>query len=595
MTNQETKKYPSAEAPRIVDDKTIERKLLLQRLFSRGKLNKIGNMLEIPYFKNVQSRWNIDIDKASLEIALNIDDEKLKSLFDEYNPREWEIFRGQHYTFKDDEFKLEGSWKEIQAGIAQARKKYGKILATILKYLLESNKGCNLTDIAQSLKEKTNLQPILADLEKLKIINTSYQSRRSQEWMVLEETSSLIREELGLPTIKTTHKAITEEPKKVDPIHEELQSIKSMDHELNKYLNEVMNYRKMETIRFGESFSISHLADYLKNLFGSTLYFDSLLSITQQYGLADVEIIHSKGKTGMRTGWNLSLFGEPGTGKSFSSRDFILGRTDAKIPSHGIPGRNRYAGGITPARFIRIGQAYSGRVFNFIVPEFNDWFKYKGMVEPLKLAMERGVIKYETQREVVGPYSFGGFFSVNYNVAALGRGYEVTVQDPNFNAIEDRMLCRLHRLTKQRFIEIAESQIRLAFGEVNINEEAQQIRDHLTLVYAAETDHPLVRNRFARKPVMLTPKTQEVLMKARKAILNEIPRKTVSFSARLEDRAIRFACAASLLSYFQANTNYITVSEEALEYAIQLYVEEASVRSREEFIPETVLGKIAAS
>ncbi|MCK4435837.1 hypothetical protein KAU87_03400, partial [Candidatus Bathyarchaeota archaeon] len=325
------------------------------------------------------------------------------------------------------------------------------------------------------------------------------------------------------------------------------------------------------------------------------LYFDSLLSITQQYGLADVEIVHSKGRTGMRTGWNLSLFGEPGTGKSFSSRDFIIGKLDAKIPPHGVPGRNRYAGGMTPARFIRIGQAYSGKIFNFIVPEFNDWFKYKGMVEPLKLAMERGKIKYETHREVIGPYRFSSFFSVNYNVAALRRGYEVTVQDPNFSAIEDRMLCRLHRLTKQRFVEIAESQIRLAFGEVDIGEEAQQIRDHLSLVYAIETNHPLTPSRFSRKPVMLTPKTQEILMEARKAILDEIPHEFVSFSARLEDRAIRFACAASLLSYFQSDLDYITVSEEALNYAIRLYVEEASVRSREEFIPETVLGKLSIS
>jgi hypothetical protein len=577
---------------RMVDDKTIERKLLLQHVFSRGQLYKIGKTFGIPYFKVAQTSWNIDISKASLEISLKINDDQLKSLFDTNNPREWEMFRGQYYTFKDGKFKLEGSWKEIQAGIAQARKKYGSVINIVLKHLLESSNGCRISDITKALKEKPNLQLILADLEKLKVITTSYRSRRSQEWKILEETAPIIRETLGLPTERTTQKTTIDSPKSADPEHEELQIIKKMDHQLEKYLDEVINHRKMETIEFGETFSISHLADYLKNLFGATLYFDSLLSITQQYGLSDIEIVHSKGKTGMRSGWNLSLFGEPGTGKSFSSRDFILGKPEAKIPPHGIPGRNRYAGGITPARFIRIGQAYSGRVFNFIVPEFNDWFKYKGMVEPLKLAMERGVIKYETQREVIGPYSFGGFFSVNYNVAALGRGYEVTIQDPNFSAIEDRMLCRLHRLTKQRFVEIAESQIRLAFGEVDINEKAQLIRDHLTLVYAAETNHPLVRKKMAKKPVMLTSKTQEVLMKARRAILNEIPRETVSFSARLEDRAIRFACAASLLSYFQTDSDYITVSKEALEYAIKLYVEEASVRSREEFIPETILAKL---
>ena len=578
----------------MLDDRAIERKLLLQRVFSRGKLFEMGKTLGIPYITNLQSMWDLDIDKASLEIALSLDEEKLKEIFENYNPREWEVFRGQYHTFEEEKFKLEGSWKEIQAGVAQARKKYGERCNAILRYLLETSKGCSLKEIMQNLPEKTNLSTLLSDLEGLKVIVTSYLSKKSQEWAILEETSPIIRAELGLPTIQGQKKIITiSSSGKVDPVNEELQEIEKMDQELNDYLNELLKHRVEDTIRFGESFSISHLAKYLKELFGSVLYFDSLLSVTQQYGLADVEIVHSKGRTGMRTGWNLSLFGEPGTGKSFSSRDFILGKLDAKIPPHGLPGRNRYAGGMTPARFIRIGKAYSGRVFNFIVPEFNDWFKYKGMVEPLKLALERGEIKYETHREVIGPYRFSSFFSVNYNVATLGRGYEVTIQDPNFNAIEDRMLCRLHRLTKQRFVEIAESQMRLAFGEVDIDEEAQQLRDHLSLVYAAEISHPLVRNRFSRKPVMLTPKTQEMLMKARKAILDEIPREFVSFSARLEDRAIRFACAASLLSYFQSNSDYISVSEEALSYAIQLYVEEASVRSREEFVPEIVLGKLS--
>ncbi|MEM2093551.1 MAG: hypothetical protein QXE16_04635, partial [Candidatus Bathyarchaeia archaeon] len=823
-------------------------------------------------------------------------------------------------------------------------------------------------------------------------------------------------------------------------------------------------------------------ADYLTSLFGPVLYFDSFLSIIQQYGLAEVEIIHEKGKTGMRTGYNLALFGEPGTGKSFSTRDMILGKIDAKIYPHGIPGRNRYAAGMTPARFIRIGQAYAGRTFNFIVPEFNDWFKYKGMVEPLKLAMERGIIKYELHREVIGPYRFNSFFSVNYNVATYGRGYEVTISDPNFSlpydeiiliygsngyefvkigdlvesrsndvkvvsfnpetfqvelcevtgyfkhpksriyevrlrsgrrvkvtaghslftisdsgeihatsainlkpgdyvviprrippapepltklnvarlllktgmsagvfvkfngiqkclagssslrafsrqinkpyttvcywkknsiipldfyakldpnlsflpsdavlklprgksfpvtinfdedfawllgfylaegdihegryvrlgtkneayaarvkaaaekigiratyngkvvvlnsamfarllaslkiglnshekripsvifnlppncvkafmdgyfagdgylsmkrgeivagtvseylpsdemylmlilgrivranraekanyitvpkrgglfdnvpsaavkelvkkirektrlsqrafslllngvisrsclaeieigyhdrikrqaltrmsealpdyiketheaklvkrfvigdlawdevlevvdtgreeptydlevrpggrkienfiggyggiflhnsAVEDRMLCRLHRLTKERFVEIAQSQRRLAFGEIDTEKGARKIRDHVTLVYAIETGHPLVRDRFPIKPVLITPRVYEAIERARAAILECIPRESVTFSARLEDRAIRFACTASMLNYFGSSLDYIPVSDDALRYAVQLYVEEASVRSRQEFTPEEVLSRI---
>ncbi|MEM0313042.1 MAG: hypothetical protein QXQ41_00610 [Candidatus Bathyarchaeia archaeon] len=378
----------------------------------------------------------------------------------------------------------------------------------------------------------------------------------------------------------------------MDYVELERQEIAKMDAVLNEYLADLLKHRLDATIKFGKTFSVKALADYLTSLFGPVLYFDSFLSIIQQYGLAEVEIIHEKGKTGMRTGYNLALFGEPGTGKSFSTRDMILGKIDAKIYPHGIPGRNRYAAGMTPARFIRIGQAYAGRTFNFIVPEFNDWFKYKGMVEPLKLAMERGIIKYELHREVIGPYRFNSFFSVNYNVATYGRGYEVTVTDPNFNAVEDRMLCRLHRLTKERFVEIAQSQRRLAFGEIDTEKGARKIRDHVTLVYAIETGHPLVRDRFPIKPVLITPRVYEAIERARAAILECIPRESVTFSARLEDRAIRFACTASMLNYFGSSLDYIPVSDDALRYAVQLYVEEASVRSRQEFTPEEVLSRI---
>ena len=234
------------------------------------------------------------------------------------------------------------------------------------------------------------------------------------------------------------------------------------------------------------------------------LYFDSFLSIIQQYSLADVDIVNPQGKTGIKTGWSLALFGEPGTGKSFSTRDLILGIPGGKLQPHGIPGRNRYCGGITPARFIRIGQVYVGRTFNFIVPEFNDWFRYQGMVDILKIAMERGEIKQELHREIIGPYRFDSFFSVNYNTAVMGQGYAVTIGDPNFNAIEDRMICRLHRMTKERYVEIAQSQMRLAMSGVNEDKRAKQIRDHVTLVYAIETGHPMVKNRFKKKPIMIT-------------------------------------------------------------------------------------------
>jgi len=578
----------------VVDEKLVERKLLLKRFFPRTKLFEIGRSFKLPYFNRFMSRWDIDEDEAALEIALNINDAQLQEVFDKHEPRKWAVFRGRYYTFEDGGLRLEGYWEKLQTNIHQARRKYGKSCVAVLKVLVETAGGCGLRDIKDKLGRDINPFPILEELERLKVIVTSYEGDQYQEWAILEEVSPLMRLELKMapPSPKVVLPAPPTKMERVDYVWVEGQKVNRMDKELEEYLFVLLRHRLDGVIKFGRGFSVASLAGYLQSLFGPILYFDSLLSIIQQYGLADTEIVHEQGKTGMRTGWSLALFGEPGTGKSFSTRDMILGKPDAKVPPHGIPGRNRYCGGMTPARFIRIGQAYAGRTFNFIVPEFNDWFKYRGMVEPLKLAMERGEIKYETHREIVGPYRFSSFFSFNYNVETFDKGYVVTVQDPNFNAIEDRTLCRLHRLTKERYTEIAESQMRLAFGEIDIEKGAKEIRDHLTLIYAIETRHPLVKDRFPYKPVMITPQVYEVIKRARESILEQILREVVSFSARLEDRAVRFACAASLLDYFKSDLDYIPVSEDALRFAVRLYVEEASVRSRGEFEPEGVLKRI---
>jgi hypothetical protein len=586
------------------EDKITERKILLERAFSLPKLFEIGRNLGIEEFCNLKSPWDLGQSQAASKIASAISDAQFKEVFDKWKPREWVVFRGRHYTFEEGNFELQGAWKAVEDNIHEFRRQHGKNGLAVLEKLVESGRSLGLDEISADFKEKLDVASILNALEKLKIIVVSYRGDNYQEWAILEELAPLVRAETGMSpkedalrhslTETSSLKGVSSEDKgQVDYIAMEREEIGKMDAAFNEYLNTILKKRLDLTINFGKDFSITALAKYLQGLFGPVLYFDSLLSLTQQYGLADVDIVHQHGKTGMRTGWNLSLFGEPGTGKSFSTRDMVLGKPDSKIDPHGIPGRNRYAGGMSPARFIRIGQAYKGRTFNFIVPEFNDWFKYKGMVEPLKLAMERGEIKYELHREVIGPYRFNNFFSVNYNVATFGRGYEVTVQDPNFNAIEDRMLCRLHRLTKQRFIEIAQSQIRLAFGEIDVEKGASQIRDHVTLVYAIETGHPLVSARFKRKPVLITPEAYRLIEKARNAILEKIPREVVSFSARLEDRAIRFASAASLLNYFNSDMDYIPVSQDALRYATQLYVEEASVRSRQEFMPEEILSTLS--
>ncbi|MCD6593595.1 hypothetical protein J7L00_05895 [Candidatus Bathyarchaeota archaeon] len=592
------------------NEKALERAMLLKRAYPKVVIYQIGRDLDIPYFKRISSGWRMkDEDKACLVLGAFLDDDMLLKIFKKYKPREWAVFRGKYYVLQDGRLKIGGFGENVEKAVQKARLLYGSDAVLILEFLLKRDGVANLDEIRKYVKSK-NLEEVLEGLIHLGLIIQSYIGERYKEWRILEETIPLLEAGLGVKRRRRRRAPLLPEDVKVpeessvvaeqgrkerkapDPLAEERERIRRMDEEFDKYLANLLKNRLEKTIKFGKNFGIEYLASYLKERFGPVLYFDSLLSITQQYGLANVNIVHERGETGKKTGWSLALFGDPGTGKSFSTRDMILGKPSAKIGAHGLPGRNRYCGGMTPAFFIRIGEAYAGRVFNFIVPEFNDFFRYKGMVEPLKIAMEQGVIKYETHSEVIGPYRFTSFFSVNYNVSVHQKGYDITIQDPNFNAIEDRMLCRLHRLTKERFLEITKSQMRLALGIIDVERDAKKIRDHLTLVYAIETRHPLIQKRFPYKPVMITPKVFEIIGKARAAILERIPDGVVKFSARLEDKALRFACAASLMDYFRYKEDYIPVSEEALKYAVQLYVEEASIRSREAFNPDEVLSEI---
>jgi hypothetical protein len=301
--------------------------------------------------------------------------------------------------------------------------------------------------------------------------------------------------------------------------------------------------------------------------------------------------VGEEGESGLRTGFNLALFGDPGTGKSFSTRDLILGSDRLKIPPHGIPGVNRYAGGMTAARFIRIGQAYEGRTFNFVIPEFNDWFRWAGMVEPLKLAMEGGTIKYEMHREVIGPYSLTSYFMVNYNTRVEEKGYSTTVRDPNFAAIEDRMLCRLHRMTKERYVEIARNQMRLLRGQVLDIEEAGKIRDLLTAIYAAQKGRGELGEKLKPRRIIISDGDAERFREAREAIMKSVPGRKLMFSARIERNALVLASSLSLINYFRFDDT-LPMDEEALSLAIRFYVEEASIREGERFSPEDVLKKL---
>lgn len=410
------------------------------------------------------------------------------------------------------------------------------------------------------------------------------------------------------PTIHS--KLQTPNPKLATDIgRQELQRIEQMDRAFDAALEDIVANRLDDTLTFGTSMHAGFLADYARALFGELLAGDSFLSIIQQYALADVPIVNAKGSIIGRTGFNLAFFGAPGTGKTFAIKEMILGNPDRNVPAHGLVGRNRYCGGMTSARFIRMGEAYTGRRFNFIVPEFNDWFasgrssSATSMTDRLKLALEHGEVAYETNRETIGPYRFDSFFSVNYNTKTstktTGRGknrekkdeYTVTIGDPNFEAIEDRMLCNLQVQSAARYEAVAASQARLAMGETDFS-LAPQIQDHLMLVYAIQTGHPLVRETFPTRPVRVGNDFYDAMRRARESIIGQLRERTgdenpgVPFSSRLEYRALQLAAAMALPEYFSTTsevgsaTATIEISRPAYDSAVRFFATEAAVRSK---------------
>lgn len=353
-------------------------------------------------------------------------------------------------------------------------------------------------------------------------------------------------------------------------------------------LEDILENKLAQTIEFGQQCSVDVIADYLKGMFGEELYFDSLLSITQQYAIADAPIVNDLGMEIGRTGFNLSFFGDPGTGKTFAIKDMILGRPDFGVKAHGLTGRNRFCGSITAARFVRMAEAYQDKKFSFIVPEFDDWFKYKGMVNTLKAAMEGSQVEYENNNEIIGPYTFGSFLSVNYNTKVSGDEFQATISDPHFKAIEDRMLNNLHKMTDRRYQALARSKENLEKGKIKMD-LAETLQNHLMLVYAIQTEHPLVKNSFPPRAILNVLEFHERIEKAREGILYLLKEKSgnnessipVPFSPRIEKRALQLAAAMSLPNYFRAEKNSlnIPISQSAINYALRFFVNEASIRS----------------
>lgn len=497
-----------------------------------------------------------------------------------------EFFFGKYYTMKNGKLAIGTSWEEMRKNILEVLgSDQGPKAKQILDYLLNQP---NYTLDYQTLKARfLKAQNTITKLLGYNIVQkVKDKTSDVTNYALYPELVPLIRE------IFTTEDLEAVPIIKSDAAKEELEEIKKMDKEFDKYLEDLLENRLEDILDFGRKLEIETIADYLRDMFGGVLYFDSLLSICQQYGMTDTDIVNPKGGLSSHTGFHLALFGAPGTGKTFAIKEMIVGDPRKNVKAHGLPGRNRYCGGMTPAKFIRVGEAYQGRKFNFIVTEFNDWFKYRGMVEPLKVALEQGDIRFETKAESIGPYRFNSFFSTNYNTKIEGKmGYRVTVGDPNFNAIEDRMIVRLHRMTRERYDELKKSQRKLALGEMSFA-LADRIRDHLVLVYAIQTEHLLVKDDYKKKKVVARENIWDTLEKASNLILDALQGEQLPFSIRLERKAVQLAGTLTLFSYFIQDEEELEISQRAIDLAVKFYIEEAAVRAKGEVDAEKILKQI---
>ncbi|HEV2428972.1 MAG TPA: hypothetical protein VGV64_03880, partial [Thermoplasmata archaeon] len=132
--------------------------------------------------------------------------------------------------------------------------------------------------------------------------------------------------------------------------------------------------------------------------------------------------------------------------------------------------------------------------------------------------------------------------------------------------------------TRERFRAVEASAERLDLGEIDFA-LADRIRDHLTLVHAIETRHPLVQGRFPARPVRLEPGLYKGLREVSERALARAP--NPSFSPRLKSRAVKLASAGALVGYFQdRGTGPLAIGREEAEFGRTFYEEEIGVRER---------------
>ncbi len=264
------------------DDRTLEKKLLVKRIFSVTAIFQIGKEQAIPFFDQYVNAWEPDPDEASMEIAQAFSDQQLQEVLRKHASRTYAVFRGAHYTFEEGTLTLKGSHEKILAGIAETQKKFGKTTETVLKLMVQSGGVFGAKELKETDKLKTDVYAVLERLEQLKVVVPSYVGDGYNEWRLPEETLSLIRDELGIdasqaklaPALSQSSAASTtssnaapatptfaQEEGPPDPLEDERRKVMEMQTDLDRYLSDLLKNRLSQTIAFGKTFSANSVAE----------------------------------------------------------------------------------------------------------------------------------------------------------------------------------------------------------------------------------------------------------------------------------------------------------------------------------------------
>jgi len=162
----------------VEKEKNEERWTLLSRFFS-NVLYKIGKFLNITWFDQFDDDFEFagvvyfygDKEKEALKLIVNsITDEKLKEIFERFEPNLWGIdsFFGKYYTFVNGKFEIGSRHGEVRENVLEALSKAGERGYAYLKAIIDlyeegrwDYEGAKFSDIVARMRDITGKSSVI--------------------------------------------------------------------------------------------------------------------------------------------------------------------------------------------------------------------------------------------------------------------------------------------------------------------------------------------------------------------------------------------------------------------------------------------------